>query len=62
MGESITGLSVVWLINLGRLLEAITLKRSRTAIKDLMDIAPKEAWLVTQGRAGRRSNASTSKK
>lgn len=47
MGESITGLSVVWLINLGRLLEAITLKRSRTAIKDLMDIAPAEGWLVT---------------
>jgi cation-transporting P-type ATPase C len=48
MGESITGLSVVWLINLGRLLEAITLKRSRTAIKDLMDIAPPEGWLVTK--------------
>jgi len=46
MGESITGLSVVWLINLGRLLEAITLKRSRTAIKELMDISPSEAWLV----------------
>ena len=45
MGESITGLSVVWLINLGRLLEAITLKRSRTAIKELMDVSPKEAWL-----------------
>ena len=49
MGESITGLSVVWLINLGRLLEAITLKRSRTAIKELMDVAPKEAWLVSKG-------------
>lgn len=47
MGESLTGLSVVWLINLGRLLEAITLKRSRTAIKELMDVAPKEAWIVT---------------
>lgn len=48
MGESITGLSVVWLINFGRLLEAITLKRSRTAIKELMDIAPNEAWLVVE--------------
>jgi cation-transporting P-type ATPase C len=46
MGESLTGLSVVWLINLGRLLEAVTLKRSRTAIKELMDVAPKDAWLV----------------
>jgi heavy metal translocating P-type ATPase len=57
MGESITGLSVVWLINLGRLLEAITLKRSRTAIKELMDIAPKEAWLVqsTSIKSGSRS-------
>ena len=46
MGESLTGLSVVWLINLGKLLEAITLKRSRTAIKELMDITPLDAWLV----------------
>ncbi len=46
MGESLTGLSVVWLINLGRVLEAVTLKRSRTAIKELMDVAPKEAWLL----------------
>lgn len=46
MGESLTGLSVVWLINLGRLLEAITLKRSRTAIKELMDVAPKDAWVA----------------
>ena len=55
MGESITGLSVVWLINLGRLLEAITLKRSRTAIKELMDIAPNEAWLIS----GKRKNGHT---
>ena len=47
MGESLTGFSVVWLINLGRLLEAITLKRSRTALRDLMDIAPTEAWHVS---------------
>jgi cation-transporting P-type ATPase C len=53
MGESITGLSVVWLINLGRLLEAITLKRSRTAIKELMDISPTEAWLVDGGNVNR---------
>ncbi len=46
MGESLTGLSVVWLINLGRFLEAITLKRSRTAIKELMDVTPNEAWHV----------------
>ena len=60
MGESITGLSVVWLINLGRLLEAITLKRSRTAIKELMDISPKEAWLVTGWR--KTSSASRSRR
>ena len=49
MGESLTGLSVVWLINLGRLLEAVTLKRSRTAIKDLMGAMPSEAWLLAPG-------------
>jgi len=53
MGESLTGLSVVWLINLGRLMEAITLKRSRTAIKELMDLSPKEAWVVHKGKVTR---------
>ncbi len=42
--ESVTGLSVIWLILLGRLLEAVTMKRSRLAIADLMDMAPPEAW------------------
>jgi len=46
LGESLTGLSVVWLIQLGRILELITLKRSRTAVKELMDLTPTEAWLV----------------
>src|SRR5262249_1997176 len=47
MGESLTGLSVVWLIQLGRILEMITLKRSRTAVRELMDITPADAWLLT---------------
>lgn len=45
--ESVTGLSVIWLIQLGRLLEAVTMKRSRLAIADLMDMAPPEAWLLS---------------
>ena len=47
MKESITGLSVVWLINIGRLMETLTVRRSKEAIKDLLDLAPNEAWLVT---------------
>ncbi len=45
--ESLTGLSVVWLIQLGRLLEEITLRRSRLAIADFMDMAPPEAWKLS---------------
>jgi heavy metal translocating P-type ATPase len=46
MKESLTGLSVVWLINLGRLFETMTINRSRAAIKDLLDLAPDDAWLI----------------
>jgi len=45
--ESLTGLSVIWLIQLGRLLEEITLRRSRLAIADFMDLAPPEAWKLS---------------
>ena len=47
MKESLTGLSVVWLINLGRLFETMTINRSRAAIKDLLDLTPEDAWLVS---------------
>jgi manganese/zinc-transporting P-type ATPase C len=50
--ESVTGLSVIWLIQLGRLLEAVTLKRSRLAIADLMDMAPPEAWKLLPPEPG----------
>ncbi|MCU1277939.1 MAG: Lead, cadmium, zinc and mercury transporting ATPase [bacterium] len=57
--ESVTGLSVIWLIQLGRLLEAVTMKRSRLAIADLMDMAPPEAWKLlppeSEGRKPRLS-------
>ncbi len=53
LGESLTGLSVVWLIQLGRILELVTLKRSRTAVKELMDITPTEAWHVVGGRVAK---------
>ena len=49
MKESLTGLSVVWLINLGRLFETMTINRSRAAIKDLLDLTPEDAWLVSSG-------------
>ncbi len=53
LGESLTGLSVVWLIQLGRILEMITLKRSRTAVKELMDLTPTDAWVVKAPRVQR---------
>jgi len=50
MKESLTGLSVVWLINLGRLFETMTINRSRAAIKDLLDLTPDDAWLVSSDK------------
>jgi len=47
--ESVTGLTVVWLLNLGEYLQALTLRRTRHAIRALLENGPDEAWLVLDG-------------
>ncbi len=44
--DGLTSLSIMWLINVGRFLERVTLLRAQSAIKDLLDITPKEANLI----------------
>ncbi|MHB8171654.1 MAG: heavy metal translocating P-type ATPase [Thermincolia bacterium] len=48
--ESITGLVVVWLVNLSTLFQAITLDRSRKAIREMLKATDDKAWLVVDGQ------------
>ena len=48
--ESLTGLVVVWLINLGDLLQALTLRRTQRAIRDLLSVGDDWVWVVVQGQ------------
>jgi cation-transporting P-type ATPase C len=56
--ESVTGLTVVWLINLGEYLQALTLRRTRRAIRALLETGPDEVWLVVDGSEIRQALAS----
>lgn len=49
MGEGLTALVVVWLVNLSELLQALTLDRSRRAIGDLLNTKHEQAWLLVDG-------------
>jgi cation-transporting P-type ATPase C len=46
MRESVTALTVIWLLNLGEYLQALTLRRTRQAIRDLLKVGAEEVWLV----------------
>jgi cation-transporting P-type ATPase C len=47
MRESITGLIVIWLLNLGELLQMITLRRTRRAIEELLALGEASVRLIT---------------
>ena len=47
--ENVTALIVIWLLNLGELLQAITLHRTRRAIEGLLAIGDEEVWVVADG-------------
>lgn len=49
MGEGLTALVVVWLVNLSTLLQSYTLDRTRRAIGDLLDNKNEQAWLLVDG-------------
>jgi len=49
MRESVTGLVVIWLLNLGEYLQAVTLRRTRLAIRALLSLDSEEVWLVVDG-------------
>ncbi|MEW6297596.1 MAG: heavy metal translocating P-type ATPase [Thermodesulfobacteriota bacterium] len=49
MRESLTGLTVIWLLNLGEYLQALTLRRTRQAIRALLAVEDTNVWLVVDG-------------
>jgi cation-transporting P-type ATPase C len=46
LSENVTALIVIWLLNLGEYLEALTLRRTRAAIRDLLATDDDEIWIV----------------
>ena len=44
--ESVTGLTVNWLLNLGEYLQTLTLQRTRRAIRELLSTGEDEVWVV----------------
>ena len=44
--ESVTGLTVNWLLNLGEYLQTLTLQRTRRAIRALLATGEDEVWIV----------------
>ena len=49
LGEGLTGLVVIWLVNLSELLETMTLDHSRRAIQNLLGSNNEQAWLLIEG-------------
>jgi cation-transporting P-type ATPase C len=47
--ENVTALVVIWLLNLGELLQAITLRRTRREIEGLLSIGDEQVWIVANG-------------
>lgn len=45
IGEWLEGAVVVWLFSLGAVLQTKSVNRTRNSIKELMDLAPTEAWV-----------------
>ncbi|WP_414858885.1 heavy metal translocating P-type ATPase [Paenibacillus sp. Soil787] len=45
IGEWLEGATVVWLFALGNLLQTKSIEKTRSSIRNLMDLAPPEAWL-----------------
>ena len=45
IGEWLEGATVVWLFSIGNMLQARSIEKTRDSIRNLMDLAPPEAWV-----------------
>jgi Cd2+/Zn2+-exporting ATPase len=50
IGEWLEGATVVWLFALGAALQARSIEQTRKSIRNLMDLAPPEAWIKVDGK------------
>ncbi len=46
LGEGVTALTVIWLLNLGEYLQSVVLRRTRRAIRALLEMEDTDVWLV----------------
>jgi cation-transporting P-type ATPase C len=46
LGESVTALTVIWLLNLGEYFHSLVLRRSRRAIRALLEVDEGDVWVV----------------
>lgn len=46
LGESVTALTVIWLLNLGEYFHSLVIRRSRRAIRALLEIDDGDVWVV----------------
>jgi cation-transporting P-type ATPase C len=46
LGEAVTALTVIWLLNIGEYLQSLVLHRTRRAIRALLELEEIEVWLV----------------
>ncbi|TDD34564.1 heavy metal translocating P-type ATPase [Saccharopolyspora elongata] len=44
--ENVVALTVLWLLNIGEFLQALTLRRTRRAIEELLTVGEERVWLV----------------
>ncbi|WP_051291516.1 heavy metal translocating P-type ATPase [Fictibacillus gelatini] len=47
LGEWLEGASIVWLFAIGNILQNKSIDKTRSSIRDLMDLTPPQAWLKT---------------
>ncbi|QCT02883.1 cation transport ATPase [Paenibacillus algicola] len=50
IGEWLEGATVVWLFALGNMLQTASIERTRQSIRNLLDLAPPEAWVKEQDK------------
>jgi manganese/zinc-transporting P-type ATPase C len=46
MRQNVVALTVLWLLNIGEFLQALTLRRTRRAIEELLTVGEERVWLV----------------
>ena len=48
-GEALTALEVIWILEIGELLESYLVDRSRRAIKEILQVAAKDTYVLVEG-------------